>query len=113
MKILDDVSEEETQSLEIATGVPLVYELDESMQPIRHFHVGYCTFNTIHLFANTAVHTAHSGLVLQTRLCCTQFVELQLYCSFGAHVGLPSVNLFEAASIALHLCAPLFLQLAC
>ena len=40
VKILDDVTDAEIKNLEIATGVPLIYELNEDMQPIRHFHVG-------------------------------------------------------------------------
>ena len=103
MKILDDVSAEEIRSLEIPTGVPLVYELNEDMQPIRHFHVGYCAHNTIPLLAKTLVHTAHSALVLQicNALCCTQSVELQLQPSLNAHVVCQVVTtLFEATCIA-------------
>ena len=40
VKILDDVSNEEIRSLEIPTGVPLIYELNDEMRPVRHFHVG-------------------------------------------------------------------------
>lgn len=40
VKILDDVSNEDIRSLEIPTGVPLVYELDDALKPVRHFHVG-------------------------------------------------------------------------
>ena len=40
VKVLDDVSNEEIRSLEIPTGVPLVYELDDAMKAIRHYHVG-------------------------------------------------------------------------
>ena len=49
MKILDDVTDEEIKSLEIATGVPLVYELNEDMKPVRHFYVGYYTVSISHL----------------------------------------------------------------
>ena len=49
MKILDDVTDEEIKSLEIPTGVPLVYELNEDMKPIRHFHIGYHAVNLNHL----------------------------------------------------------------
>lgn len=40
VKILDEISNEEIRSLEIPTGVPLVYELDDDLKPVRHFHVG-------------------------------------------------------------------------
>lgn len=37
---LDKMSEAEIMELNIPTGVPLVYELDESMKPIRHYYLG-------------------------------------------------------------------------
>ncbi len=40
VKFLDDMSEEEILKLNIPTGVPLVYELDESLKPIRHYYLG-------------------------------------------------------------------------
>jgi len=40
VKHLDNVSEEEIVSLNIPTGVPLVYELDENLQPIKHYYLG-------------------------------------------------------------------------
>lgn len=40
VKHLDNVSEEEIVSLNIPTGVPLVYELDENLQPIKHYYMG-------------------------------------------------------------------------
>eukprot|EP00542_Grammatophora_oceanica_P005397 CAMPEP_0194056968 /NCGR_PEP_ID=MMETSP0009_2-20130614/61891_1 /TAXON_ID=210454 /ORGANISM="Grammatophora oceanica, Strain CCMP 410" /LENGTH=308 /DNA_ID=CAMNT_0038706547 /DNA_START=27 /DNA_END=953 /DNA_ORIENTATION=- len=36
VKHLDGISEEEIPGLNIPTGVPLVYELDEDLKPIRH-----------------------------------------------------------------------------
>ena len=41
MKILDDISNDEVRSLEIPTGVPLIYELDDDLRAVRHYHVGY------------------------------------------------------------------------
>lgn len=49
VKILDDVTNEEIKSLEIPTGVPLIYELNEDMKPVRHFHVGYYASDISHL----------------------------------------------------------------
>lgn len=40
VKHLDRVSEEEIVSLNIPTGVPLVYELDENLKPIKHYYLG-------------------------------------------------------------------------
>lgn len=39
VKYLDDMSEEEIVEFEIPTGIPLVYELDENLKPIRHFYL--------------------------------------------------------------------------
>lgn len=40
VKHLDNVSDEEIPKLNIPTGVPLVYELDENLKPIRHYYLG-------------------------------------------------------------------------
>jgi 2,3-bisphosphoglycerate-dependent phosphoglycerate mutase len=40
VKHLDNVSDEAIASLNIPTGVPLVYELDGQMKPLRHFYLG-------------------------------------------------------------------------
>lgn len=40
VKYLDGVSEEEIVALNIPTGVPLVYELDDELKPIRHYYLG-------------------------------------------------------------------------
>ena len=40
VKYLDDISEAEIPGLNIPTGVPLVYELDEDLKPIRHYYLG-------------------------------------------------------------------------
>lgn len=40
VKHLDNVSEKDIVSLNIPTGIPLVYELDESLKPIRHYYLG-------------------------------------------------------------------------
>jgi 2,3-bisphosphoglycerate-dependent phosphoglycerate mutase len=40
VKHLDDVSEEEIVGLNIPTGIPLVYELDESLQPVSSRYLG-------------------------------------------------------------------------
>ena len=40
MKYLDEVSEEEIVKLNIPTGIPLVYELESDLKPIRHYYLG-------------------------------------------------------------------------
>ncbi len=40
VKYLDNVSDEEIVGLNIPTGIPLVYELDDELKPLRHFYLG-------------------------------------------------------------------------
>ncbi|MGD0338582.1 MAG: 2,3-diphosphoglycerate-dependent phosphoglycerate mutase [Bacteroidota bacterium] len=40
VKYLDNVSDDEIVGLNIPTGVPLVYELDENLRPIKHYYLG-------------------------------------------------------------------------
>jgi 2,3-bisphosphoglycerate-dependent phosphoglycerate mutase len=40
VKHLDGVSDDEIVSLNIPTGIPLVYELDEDVRPLRHYYLG-------------------------------------------------------------------------
>lgn len=40
IKMLDNVSEEEILKINVPTGVPLVYELDDNLKPIRHYYLG-------------------------------------------------------------------------
>jgi 2,3-bisphosphoglycerate-dependent phosphoglycerate mutase len=40
VKYLDDVSEAEITELNIPTGIPLVYELDKDMRPLKHYYLG-------------------------------------------------------------------------
>jgi 2,3-bisphosphoglycerate-dependent phosphoglycerate mutase len=40
VKHLDGISEEEIVGLNIPTGIPLVYELDEALKPLRHSYLG-------------------------------------------------------------------------
>jgi 2,3-bisphosphoglycerate-dependent phosphoglycerate mutase len=40
VKYLDGVSDEDIVALNIPTGVPLVYELDDDLRPIRHAYLG-------------------------------------------------------------------------
>ncbi len=40
VKYLDNVSEKEIVDLNIPTGIPLVYELDKNLKPIRHYYLG-------------------------------------------------------------------------
>ncbi len=40
VKYLDNLSDEEILSVNIPTGVPLVYELDEQLQAVNHYYLG-------------------------------------------------------------------------
>ncbi|HXG65046.1 MAG TPA: 2,3-diphosphoglycerate-dependent phosphoglycerate mutase [Blastocatellia bacterium] len=40
VKYLDQMSDEEIVGLNIPTGVPLVYELDEQLRPLKHYYLG-------------------------------------------------------------------------
>ena len=40
MKYLDNLNEEEVLALELKTGSPICYELDDNLKPIRHYYVG-------------------------------------------------------------------------
>ncbi len=40
VKYLDEVSDEEIVSLNIPTGIPLVYELDDALRPKKHYYLG-------------------------------------------------------------------------
>ena len=39
VKYLDNLSDEEVMNLEIPIGVPLVYELDDNLKPIKHYYL--------------------------------------------------------------------------
>ena len=40
VKYLDGIGDEEIVGLNIPTGVPLVYELDDTLRPLRHYYLG-------------------------------------------------------------------------
>jgi 2,3-bisphosphoglycerate-dependent phosphoglycerate mutase len=40
VKYLDNVGDREIVELNIPTGIPLVYELDENLRPLRHYYLG-------------------------------------------------------------------------
>jgi len=40
VKYLDNISESDIVELNIPTGVPLVYELDADLKPIKHYYLG-------------------------------------------------------------------------
>ncbi|MDI3500804.1 MAG: 2,3-bisphosphoglycerate-dependent phosphoglycerate mutase, partial [Thermoanaerobacter sp.] len=39
VKYLDNLSKQEIMELNIPTGIPLVYELDDDLKPIRHYYL--------------------------------------------------------------------------
>ena len=40
VKYLDNIPEKEIVELNIPTGIPLVYELDENLKPIKNYYLG-------------------------------------------------------------------------
>ena len=40
VKYLDNISDDDIVGLNIPNGIPLVYELDEQLKPIRHYYLG-------------------------------------------------------------------------
>lgn len=40
VKYLDNISDKDIADLNIPTGVPLVYELDDNLKPIKHYYLG-------------------------------------------------------------------------
>jgi 2,3-bisphosphoglycerate-dependent phosphoglycerate mutase len=40
IKHLDGISDDDIAQLNIPTGQPLVYELDEDLKPLRHYYLG-------------------------------------------------------------------------
>jgi 2,3-bisphosphoglycerate-dependent phosphoglycerate mutase len=40
VKYLDNVPDEDIVSLNIPTGIPLIYELEDNLTPIRHYYLG-------------------------------------------------------------------------
>ena len=45
VKDLDAISDRDIMELEIPTGLPLVYELDDELSPIRHYYLADVTAN--------------------------------------------------------------------
>lgn len=43
VKYLDNVSDADIAAINIPTGIPLVYELDQELHPIRHYYLGDAT----------------------------------------------------------------------
>jgi len=40
VKYLDNISDNEIVDMNIPTGIPLVYEIDEELKPLAHFYLG-------------------------------------------------------------------------
>ena len=39
IKYLDNISDDEIMNVEIPTGIPLIYELDDDLKPIKHYYL--------------------------------------------------------------------------
>jgi 2,3-bisphosphoglycerate-dependent phosphoglycerate mutase len=62
VKYLDNVADDEIVRLNIPTGVPLVYELDAELQPLRHYYLG-----EPEEVARAVQQVAHQGKAKMTR----------------------------------------------
>jgi 2,3-bisphosphoglycerate-dependent phosphoglycerate mutase len=40
VKFLDNISDDDIVELNIPTGMPLVYELDANLRPVKHYYLG-------------------------------------------------------------------------
>jgi 2,3-bisphosphoglycerate-dependent phosphoglycerate mutase len=40
VKYLDNIPDDEIVGLNIPTGVPLIYEFDDDLTPLRHYYLG-------------------------------------------------------------------------
>jgi 2,3-bisphosphoglycerate-dependent phosphoglycerate mutase len=40
VKHLDGIGDQEIVALNIPTGIPLVYELDDALRPVKHYYLG-------------------------------------------------------------------------
>ena len=40
IKYLDNISDDDIVGVNVPNGIPLVYELDENLKPIRHYYLG-------------------------------------------------------------------------
>ncbi len=40
VKYLDNISDSEIVSMNIPTGIPLIYELDDNLKPLKHYYLG-------------------------------------------------------------------------
>jgi len=40
VKYLDDISDDDIVGVNIPNGIPLVYELDDALRPLRHYYLG-------------------------------------------------------------------------
>lgn len=78
VKILENVSSGDIRSLEIPTGVPLVYELDDNMKPLCHFHVGYCILqaSATSLFAFTCITCLLCHLCAMTATSFSEYIRI-------------------------------------
>ncbi len=62
VKYLDDVSEQEIPELNIPTGIPLIYELDDNLRPLNHYYLG-----DAEAVAKAAAAVANQGKVQNTK----------------------------------------------
>ena len=67
VKYLDDVSDDAIVGLNIPTGVPLVYDLDEDLRPVRSRYLGDASRVAAAMAAVAAQGTAEAGRLNRLR----------------------------------------------
>ena len=72
VKYLDNVSEATIVELNIPTGIPLVYELDDDLKPIRHYYLG----------DPEKVAAAAARVAAQTKRACLEFKDKRVVPAF-------------------------------
>ena len=40
VKYLDNISDQDIVKLNIPTGIPLIYELNDDLEPLKHYYLG-------------------------------------------------------------------------
>jgi 2,3-bisphosphoglycerate-dependent phosphoglycerate mutase len=96
VKYLDNISDEEIVNLNVPTGIPIVYELDDNLNPIRHYYIG-----DRDKIKQAIQSVANQGKVKKYPLC----YFLSLFVFFFTFIGCFNINLlFLEIEICLSLC---------
>jgi phosphoglycerate mutase, BPG-dependent, family 1 len=78
VKHLDGISEKDILELNIPTGVPLVYELDDDMQPVKHYYLG--DPDEIAAKAHAVANQGNQSSLQRSLIVCTNPISALLFC---------------------------------